>query len=221
MGTTIEAVKKKYNKTGNVRKALNVVALWAPMTTSVPDAITEAGGVLKELSDEWVPMGTFTTDGATISTDVTVDDVEALGYAEPVRSDLTKASKTVKLSVFELATKGMQELIYGVDLSQVKANKTTGEVVFDESLLPVMREVRLLVISADGPVDDEWLMGWCFPRVKLSSFPEIGLKASDPISGELEFKTFSDETLGTSARHYLGGSGMIRHRDITGFTVAV
>ena len=218
--TSIEALKKKYNKAKNVRKALNVLAFFAPMTVALPDAITEAGGAIKEIPADWEPLGLFTTDGGEISPDVTVDDVEALGYAEPIRSDLTKAGKTVKLAILELNRKETLSLIHGVDLSQVKANKTTGEVVFDEPLLPVLREVRLLVISADGPADDEWLMGWGFPRVKFSSLPTSTLNGTDPIKGELEFKTFSDEDLGTSCRHYLGGSGMLRHRDITGFEQA-
>ena len=38
--TTIEALKKANNKAKNVRKALNVLAFVAPLTTAVPDALT-------------------------------------------------------------------------------------------------------------------------------------------------------------------------------------
>lgn len=217
--TTIEALKKKHNKAQNVRKALNVLAFVAPMTIAVPDALTDTGGALKEIPQGWVPMGIFTTDGGEITPDVKVDDVDGLGYAEPVRSDLTSASKTIKLNIFELFRSEMLGLIHGVDLSKTKASASTGEVVFDEALLPSIPEKRLLIIAADGPADDEWLMGWCFPRTKLTSLPTISLKATDAITGDLEFKAFADETTGTSCRHYLGGSGMLKHRDITGFSV--
>ena len=93
--TTIEALKKKHNKTKNVRKALNVLAFVAPLTTAVPDALTGASGAMKELPADWTPLGIFTTDGGEITPDVSVDDVDGLGYAEPVRSDLTKATKTI------------------------------------------------------------------------------------------------------------------------------
>ena len=149
-----------------------------------------------------------------------MDDVDGLGYAEPVRSDLTKASKTIKLNIFELFRKEMLSLTHGIDLSQVKANTTTGEVVFDDPLLPAIPEKRLLIIAADGPADDEWLMGWCFTRAKLVSMPTIPLKATDPITGDLEFKAFADETAGTACRNYYGGSAMLKHRDITGFEAA-
>ena len=45
--TTIEALKKKHNKAKNVRKALNVLAFVAPLTTAVPDALTGASGAMK------------------------------------------------------------------------------------------------------------------------------------------------------------------------------
>lgn len=159
--TTIEALKKKHNKAKNVRKALNVLAFVAPLTTAVPDALTGTSGAMKELSADWTPLGIFTTDGGEITPDVSVDDVDGLGYAEPVRSDLTKATKTIKLNIFELFRKEMLSLTHGIDLSQVKANATTGEVVFDDPLLPSIPEKRLLIVAADGPADDEWLMGWC------------------------------------------------------------
>lgn len=217
--TTIEALKKKHNKAKNVRKALNVLAFVAPITTAVPDALTGASGAMKQLSADWTPLGIFTTDGGEITPDVSVDDVDGLGYAEPVRSDLTKATKTIKLNIFELFRKEMLSLTHGIDLSQVKANATTGEVVFDDPLLPSIPEKRLLLVAADGPADDEWLMGWCFTRAKLISMPTISLKATDPITGDLEFKAFADETEGTACRNYYGGSAMLKHRDITGFSV--
>ena len=39
---TIEALKKKHNRSTNVRKGLNALAFLAPMTAQVPDAITDA-----------------------------------------------------------------------------------------------------------------------------------------------------------------------------------
>ena len=218
--TTIEALKKKHNHPSNVRKALNVLGFIAPMTAALPEAITEAGGALKELPAEYMPLGVFTTDGGAITPEVSVEDVEALGYAEPVRSDLTKSAKTVKLTILEAFRKHNLELVHGIDLSQVKADKNTGEIVFDEPSLPILKEHRLLVVSADGPVDDEYLMAWGFPRVKLSSLPETALKATDAIQGALEFKVLSDEVLGTPCRHYLGGSGVLKHVDAMGFEKA-
>ena len=146
--------------------------------------------------------------------------MEALGYAEAVRTDLTKAPKTVKFTVLEPIRKTIQQLVYGIDLSQTKASKTTGEIVFDEAATPALAEYRLLMVMADGPAADEWIVGRCYPRVKLSSLPDEKWAASDAIQFDLEFSAFMDETAGTSCRHYIGGSGAIRHRDAIGFEQA-
>ena len=163
--TTIAALKKKHNRRGNVRKGLNAVAFLAPTTVDLPDELTDAGGQLKELPAGWLPVGLLTKDGMAFSADASVEEVEALGYVESVRTDLVKAPKTVKFSVLEPYRKHLQQLVYGVDLSQVKANKDTGEIVFDEAPLPLLEEFRLLTIMSDGPADDEWLVGRGFPRV--------------------------------------------------------
>lgn len=218
--TTIEALKKKHNRTTNVRKGLNALAFLAPMTMAVPVSITDAGGALKEIPADFMPLGLITTDGITFSADAKNEEVPALGYAEAVRSDLTGAPKSVKLTVLEPVRKTIQQLVYGIDLSQTKASKTTGEITFDEAAIPALDEYRLLLVMADGPAADEWLIGRCYPRVKLSSLPDEKWAASDAIQFDLEFSAFMDETAGTSCRHYIGGSGAIRHRDAIGFEQA-
>jgi len=84
--TTIEALKKKYNRTTNVRKGLNALAFLAPMTAAVPTAITDVGGALKEIPAEFMPLGIITTDGITHSADAKNEEVEGLGYAEAGRA---------------------------------------------------------------------------------------------------------------------------------------
>lgn len=219
--TTIAALKKKDNNRSNVRKGLNVVVYMAPATATVPDAITTGTGQLAILPTEYKPLGLLTTDGVTISADTNVEEVEALGYLEAVRTDLTKAPKTVKVSVLEPYRKFMQELVYGMDLSAVKATTGTGELIFDEAPLPVMSEFRLLTVMADGPADEEWLVGRCFPRVKLSTIPEEAWKSSDPVQFDLEFSVYTDPVLGTPCRHYLGGTAALKHADDLGFPKAV
>ena len=126
----------------------------------------------------------------------------------------------MKLTVLEPVRKTIQQLVYGLDLSQTKASKTTGEITFDEAAIPALAEYRLLLVMADGPAADEWLIGRCYPRVKLSSLPDEKWAASDAMQFDLEFAAFMDETASTSCRHYIGGSGAIRHRDAIGFEQA-
>lgn len=218
--TTIAALKQKHNHSKNVRKGLQVVAFMAPATAELPAAITTGTGQLAELPAGYWPLGLMTKDGVETSADASVEEVEALGYAEAVRTDLVKAPKKVKVSVLEPYRRHMQELVYGLDLSTVTAATGTGEIVFDEAPLPVFSEFRLVGIMADGPADEEWLVGRAFPRVKLATVPTEAWKPSDPVQFDLEFDVFTDDALGTPCRHYIGGTGAIKHVDAIGFTAA-
>ncbi|MDO4243803.1 MAG: hypothetical protein Q4C85_08630 [Actinomyces sp.] len=218
--TTIEAQKKKHNKDVNIRKGLNVIVFMAPRTVDLPTAITEGAGQLTELPAGWWPVGMMTKDGFTVSTDVSIEEVEALGYLEAVRTDIVKAPRTIKFTVLEPFRKNLQELVYGVDLSALKADKTTAEVVFDEAPLPAIEELRLIAVMADGPADDEWIVGRGFPRVKLSTIPEEAWKPDEAVKFDLELSVFTDNEVGTPCRHYLGGTAAGRHLDAIGFTRA-
>lgn len=218
--TTIEALKRKHNRQDNTRKGLNVIAFMAPLSIDLPEAITEGTGQLTELPPGWLPVGLMTKDGVNFSVDVSIEEVEALGYLEPVRQDIVKAPRTVKLTVLETLRKHIQQLVYGVDLSAVKANKTTGEVVFDEAPMPQFEEFRLVSVMADGPAANEWLVGRGFPCVKLQTVPEEVWSPSDPVKFDLEFAIKTDDTLGTPCRHYIGGTGALKHIDAIGFELA-
>jgi len=218
--TTIEALKKKHNNRGNIRKGLNVVVFMAPTTVALPAALTEGTGQLKELETGWWPVGMMTKDGFTVSVDVSLEEVEALGYVESVRTDVVKAPKTIKFSCLEPYRRNLQQLVYGLDLSQTKANKDTGEVVFDEAPVPLHDEYRLLAVMADGPADNEWLIGRGFPRVKPATIPEEAWKSSDPTQFDLELSVFTDAALGTPCRHYIGGTGAVRSIDALDFDKA-
>lgn len=218
--TTINAIKNKTNKRGNVRKGLNAVVFLAPVSVALPEAITSGTGQLEELPQGWWPLGLITKDGLTFSADSSTEEVEALGYVEAVRTDLVKAPKKVAVTVLEPYRRNLQELVYGLDLSKLKAKAGTGEIVFDETPLPVFSEFRLIAIMSDGPADDEWLIGRGFPRVKLSNIPEEAWKPSDATQFSLEFDVFTDEGLGTPCRHYIGGTGALKHVDSIGFTPA-
>ena len=218
--TTIEALKKKHNRRSNIRKGLNVVVFMAPLSVDLPEKITEGTGQLTELTAGWMPVGLMTKDGISFSVDVSIEEVEALGYLEPVRTDVVKAPKTIKLTVLETLRKNLQELVYGVDLSEVKADKVTGEIIFDEAPMPQFTEFRLIAVMADGPADDEWLVGRGFPSVKLATVPEEVWSSSDPVKFDLELQVQTDEILGTPCRHYIGGTGALASLDAIGFEKA-
>lgn len=215
--TTIAAMKKKADNSGLVRKTTNACAFLAPTSATLPETITETTGQLSEAPAGFWPIGLVTTDGFEFSNDTDKSEVEALGYADPVRTDITKVAKSVKVTAFETWKKNLLEVIKGVDLSQVKSKTGSGEVTFDEPQTPILREYRMLIIATDGPADAEFIWGKGFPRVKLAELPGETWNQEDAVSVELTFDILPDAELGMAVRNYYGGSGAKKYKDQIGF----
>lgn len=204
--TTMSAVMATADDRSLVRKVLRAVAFLAPTSVALPTKITGTTGALEALPVGWLPVGLVTPDGYTFGNEVEKEDVDALGYASPVRSDITRSVKQITFTALQTGVKHMTELFYGVDLDDVEQD-TVGEVVFDEPELPVGAEYRLLVIAADGPADKEWLLGRGYPLVKLANLGEEVWGREGALQREVTLDVFTDDTLGTPVRHYIGGTG--------------
>jgi len=201
------SMKTAADTTSAVHKSLEALAFLAPMSVELPAAIT---GVDKSPVDivalGFKAVGLVTPDGYTFGGSVEKSEVEALGYSVPVRSDITKAPKTIAFTALESDRRDLAELIYGMDLSTVTPG-TNGEITFDEPAVPLGSEYRLLVISRDGSAADPYYRGRGYGRVKLANVPEEVWSASDPRQYPLEFDVLLDDDLGTPVRHYIGGAG--------------
>lgn len=214
--TTMSAVMATADDRSLIRKVLRAVAFLAPTTVALPTTIVGTTGALEALPAGWLPVGLVTPDGYTFGNEVEKEDVDALGYASPVRSDITRAVKSVSFTALQSGVKHMEELYYGVDLSAVEQS-AVGEVVFDEPELPVGAEYRLLVIAADGPADKEWLLGRGYPLVKLANLGEETWGREGAVQREVTLDVFTDDTLGTPVRHYMGGTGALAAADALGY----
>lgn len=214
-GTTFDALKKASDNRKLVRKTLQAVAFMAPTSVQLPAALTGADGALVELTGYW-PVGLVTPDGYTFAADTTKEDVDALGYVEPVRSDITKVAKSVEMTALETFKRNLQGLLLGRDMSTVTAAES-GEIVYDEAAMPTFDEFRLVIIGQDGPAEESWLMGRGYPLVKLKEIPEEVWKSSDPIQSKLSFDVYTDQEIGTPCRHYLAGTGAKKYKDALGY----
>lgn len=214
--TTFAALKKGADNRKNVRKVLQAVAFLAPLSVNLPETLTSAQGKLQSLPEGFWPVGLVTPDGYTFAADTSKEDVDAMGYVEPVRSDITRVAKSVEMTVLEPHRKNLLGLIHGRDMTGVSV-KNTNEIVFDDPNMPVFSEFRLIIIGQDGPADEEYLLGRGYPLVKLKEIPEEVWKASDPVSAKLSFDVFTDPELGTPCRHYLAGTGVAKNKSALGF----
>ena len=217
---TFQTVQNESDNRGLVRKVQKAVAFLLPLSVPLPEAITGPDGQpidIKTLGG--LPVGLVSPDGYTFSREIEKEDVDALGYASPVRSDITRVPRTVSFTALEKGKKHMLELTYGTDLSAVE-QAVSGEIVVDEPDLPVGQEYRLLVIGSDGPAANNWIVGKGYGLVKLSATGEETWGQEGAISTQLTFDVFTDDEIGVPVRHYFGGTGAKAASADLGFTQA-
>ena len=217
--TTVPELQAENDNSALVRKILRAVAFLAPMTVELPDALTDETGELQPLPVGFLPVGIVTPEGYRFSADMQKEDVDALGYASPVRSDITQVPRQVTFTALEFGRKHMLELKHGVDLSNVEQS-AGGEITFDESDLPIGAEYRLVVIGDDGPASANWILGKGYPRVKLASAGEEAWSKEGALTQEFTLDVFTDQEIGTPVRHYIAGTGAKAAADALGFTQA-
>jgi hypothetical protein len=216
---TFEEMRVEADKRSLIRKIQKAIAYIAPMTVELPESLFAVGGGLVDLKTlGYLPVGLVTPDGYKFGREVESADIDALGYASAVRSDTTKVARTIGFTPLEKGRKHMLELSYGTNLTSTTQNPTTGEIVFDEPDLPVDQEYRLLVLGADGPADNQWILGRGYGSVKLSSTGEEAWGSEGAVSSELSFKVSTDEEIGSPVKHYMGGTGAVKSKLALGFT---
>jgi len=204
-----------------VRKVQKLIIVLAPLTVDLPESLYASGSLIDLKTGGWLPVGMASPDGITYGAEREVETVDAFGYATSVRSDTVRVPRSITFTPLETGRKHLYELRLGTDLSAVTQNPTTGEIVIDEPELPVDQEYRLLALGSDGPAADNWILGRGYGRVKLANTAEEVWGGEGALSSELTLNVFTDDEIGTPVRHYLAGTGAVKHKDELGFTQAV
>ena len=216
--TTFAELQNQSDQRKLVRKIQKAVALIAPRTVPLPAALFTAAGQLVDLKAAgWLPLGIVTPDGYEFARDVETEDIDGLGYASPVRTDVTRVPRSITTTLIESGRKHVNELIYGTDLSTATQDPVTGEVVFDEPDMPANREYRLLLLGQDGPADEEWVLGKGYGTVSLTAGGGATWGQEGAVGSEVTLKVYSDDEIGTPVRHYLGGTGALKYKDVLGY----
>jgi hypothetical protein len=220
MAPTFATIQAEADERGLVRKVQKAIAFLAPLSVDLPEAITGADSQpidLKALG--YLPIGLVTPDGFTFSREISSESIDALGYASPVRSDITSVPRTISFTPLEKGRKHMLELTKGTSLAGV-TQAVSGEIVIDEPDLPIDSEWRLLIIGSDGPATNNWILGKGYGLVKLASTGEETWGREGAVTSQLTFNVFTDDEIGTPVREYFAGTGAKAASTVLGFTQA-
>lgn len=217
---TFEEMRQAADNRNLVRKIQKAVMFLGPGGTALPPSLFDGSATsLIDLNGlGFWPVGLVTADGYTFTREMEKEDVFAMGYASPSRSDTTVVPRTIAFSAYENAKRHMLELKYGTDLSGITQDPVTGEIVFDEPDLPVGAEYCALVIGTDGPATAQWVMGRGYGTVKLATTGEEVWGGEGGLSNAYTLDVFSDETTGSPVKHYIGGTGAVAASTALGFS---
>ena len=218
---TFDTLRQGADNRKLVRKIQKALAWAAPQSVDLPTSLFEGGSFIDLKTLEYIPLGLVTPDGITFAGERETEDIDALGYTSPIRSDVTRVPRTVSMTLLETGKRFVEEIKRGVDLSTVTQDPTTGEVTFDEPDMPLDREYRLLLIGVDGPLDEQWVMAKGYGAAKLANLGDEVWGQEGAVQSEMTFNIFTDDELGTPVRHYIGGSGAVKYKDVLGYTQAV
>ena len=189
-----------------IRKGLAVAIFIAPLSTALPDRLTDDTGALLTLDPSWRALGWINEDGASWARETEVSDIFGVGSTEPLRSDVRRATKRLTVTALE-TNLTVLELYLGIELTTA-GTYDGGETVIDEPGLPPFRYVRLLGIAKDVGDDGEYYLGRGFPRTRVTEVGEEVWQDGDTANQRsLTFTAFQDAALGTASRQYLAGPG--------------
>jgi hypothetical protein len=201
-----------------IRKALRGAIFLGPEDATVITAITSgATADPVALDADYEDAGYITKDdGATWSRDIETSDTMSWGTFEPTRRDITSDVTGLQWTMQETKRLSL-ELYYGVDLSALVPDATTGEISFVQAVGPNTKYRRALAIMADGVGADAWYIGRFCPRMAITTVAEQQWQDGQETRYGVTGTAFVDPVLGFSVRHFIGGPGAKANAEEMGF----
>lgn len=202
------ALKAVAEETGNIRKALEFLVFLAPMSTDVPTTLIGKDGKITIPTGYW-PVGLLDPKGVVLDNKTTDDEIKSAGHALATRKDTLSVASSLKLTVQERYKANLEALIAGQDLSAVKADAKTGEIVFDELTIPRNLDWRFLLLVRDinKATGSDVLHARVWTKTTLSDKPGETWADKGANDVDLTFDVLEDTKLGTPCRRIYGGPG--------------
>lgn len=210
-----------------IRKSTNGSVFVAPVSAGAIDTTTLFNATTGDLSPTGLPtgysdLGYLSTAGAAFGRSVSESNVTSWQSVTPTRSDTT--ADTTTLAVVAQETKAATIGLYiGVDLAVLKASAAANGVVrVNRPATPTTTAWRLLSIAVDEDTDGEIVLARFLPNAKPTGFGNQAYAPGDtPVSWEVTFTGFVDNTVGTAESYIFGGAGWLAKLAKMGFNKPV
>lgn len=197
---------------------LKQILLLGPAGLEMPESLfTSVNEIIDPFELGFFSVGLLTDEGVNFENTFEEEGSSSAGYTSETRSDLSTTSDTFAATLQESYNRYVEEVVRGADYSALEMSEY-GEIIYDNPAMPIFREFRALALAADGPPEDQWIMGEYFPAVKLSARDARAWAKGGTIDRPVTFKQFPED--GLISRSIVGGSGPLKHRDALGFAAS-
>lgn len=200
--------ESKQHNAKNVRKALELAIFVKPVEDADEEitSIHDGTGLVVPAGYTGVGM-TTKDDGATWTRDQETADVNAHGYAQPVRRDILSDVAGLSFTMIESKRQAL-ELYHGVDLSGTTTD-ANGGFFFDRPARPIAgRRFRVLALAKDGDGPDAVYFARVLPSAEITEMPEQSWTEGEEVRYPANFTAYLDEEWGTAFRELWGGPGL-------------
>lgn len=204
-----------------IRKSLDAAVFLAPTTAPLVTALTaNATADLQTLPVGYVDVGWMDKSNAVkIAAGITSSPVDSFGSIYPTRSDITKSTVTVAITMQE--TKALTLGVYSqVNVAALTSNPTTGEVAFSDPVRPSTLFYRLLILWTDLSGVDTIYGAVFMPRVSVTALADMNMQDGEAaLDRGVTFTAYPDAAAGYAVKRYFGGPGWLARTTAMGFAV--
>lgn len=199
---------------------LRAAIFFAPMTVDCPETLEDP-----TTGDLLIPVGFESAGmiekgaGISLTHDTDSTDIEAYGFAEPVRTIISKRSVSFDADFLE-TKKTVIEKFWSATFAQFGAVSAKGGVTMKSPRLPKNIFYRCLIVGLDDVDGDDLYPYWIFSKVKLDSVDNQDIKDDGAASYKMTFKGQTDNQVGFPVLQGWCGPGWRKLVHKTGFVAA-
>jgi hypothetical protein len=177
-------------------------------TAEIPDSLTTgADGALNALPVGWQSVGEIEKkSGAEISPDSKTADIEGYGSLVPRRTVKTAESVMLDFTAQEVRKINFG-MFWGMDLSDIQANETTGEWRAIKRATTTVQFWSIMLFGIDGPEDNEVIPFWIFPKMSVVKSGKISLQMDGALSTPISLSAYEDNDFGGYVAFGMAGKG--------------
>lgn len=217
-GQDYDELKNKQNHL--IRKMLDGSVFLAPSSADIIETLTSTeDSLLEPPPEDYGDLGWLNSDGAQLSSEMEMSDVQSWGAVEPTRSDVVTDTTTLQITAQETNIRTIG-LYTGAATSGLEAG-ANGELIIDKPGRPTPRYYRALVLGVDLSEEGEIYIARFLPRCKVTAREQQNFQSGDdPITWPVTLTAFVDSQAGFSERWFFGGPGWLELLDDMDIPVA-